>query len=255
MSFCTTGTCPHDRDVFIWLADGPWLGDPADPDFGGYPWVHATAASPGHLEVCELKPFATAEEAGQVCACGHDSRHHPPSGPVPDAPAVAARAMPCRDCGCTDFRHRPAEVVARQGGATEGGCTSCGAVIPDQDRRGTQPNLCLPCKGARIPARCPYKAGDRVIFRGSPRASHYHPQDHVRTGFRGVVEGAIGASLIGMADDGRPWCQAWTALDREPATEQLALFGDEVQPVRRTRRGTRTEPRRTASVAVAGGML
>ena len=32
MSRCITGTCPHERGVFIWLADGPWRGDPADPD-------------------------------------------------------------------------------------------------------------------------------------------------------------------------------------------------------------------------------
>ncbi len=102
----TPGTCPHGRDVFIWLGDGPWLGDEKDPDHGRYPWVHGTTMTPGHLTVCELMPFATAAEAGQVCACGHESRSHPPSGPVPDAPAVAARAMRCLDCGCDGFRHR-----------------------------------------------------------------------------------------------------------------------------------------------------
>jgi hypothetical protein len=66
MNRCTTGTCPHERGVFIWLADGPWRGDPADPDYGRYPWVHNTTMIPGHLTVCELMPFATAIEAGET---------------------------------------------------------------------------------------------------------------------------------------------------------------------------------------------
>lgn len=66
MSVCTTGKCPHKQGkqgVFIWLGDGPWLDDPADPDYGRYPWVHDTTMIPGHLVVCDLLPFATAEEA------------------------------------------------------------------------------------------------------------------------------------------------------------------------------------------------
>jgi hypothetical protein len=66
MSACTTGFCPHELGVFIWLGDGPWLGDQDDPDYGKFPWVHDTSKSPGHLEVCDLMPFATAEEAGEV---------------------------------------------------------------------------------------------------------------------------------------------------------------------------------------------
>jgi len=66
MSRCITGTCPHERGVFIWLADGPWRGDPADPDYGRYPWVHNTTMIPGHLTVCDLMPFATAIEAGEA---------------------------------------------------------------------------------------------------------------------------------------------------------------------------------------------
>ena len=112
VSIPVTATCPHDRGVFIWLADGPWLGDPADPDHGRYPWVHDTTMTPGRLHVCELMLFATAAKAGQVCACSHESRRHPPAGPVPHVPAPAARAMPCLDCGCGDFRHR-AEDLAR----------------------------------------------------------------------------------------------------------------------------------------------
>jgi hypothetical protein len=66
MSRCITGTCPHERGVFIWLPDGPWRGDPADPDYNRYPWVHNTTMIPGHLTVCDLMPFATAIEAGEA---------------------------------------------------------------------------------------------------------------------------------------------------------------------------------------------
>lgn len=63
MSVCTTGTCPHDKRSFIWLGDGP-------EDDGTYPWVHAAPVGPSRLEVCDLKPFATAEEAGEAPATG-----------------------------------------------------------------------------------------------------------------------------------------------------------------------------------------
>ena len=68
MSVCTPGKekCPHGYGTFIWFADGPWLGDPADPDYGRYPWVHNVTMIPGHLTVCDLTPFATAEEAGEA---------------------------------------------------------------------------------------------------------------------------------------------------------------------------------------------
>jgi hypothetical protein len=106
-------------------------------------------------------------------------------------------------------------------------CRLCSARIPAADKRATQHDLCLLCKGTRIPERCPYRAGDRVILRGSPRAVRYHPEDHLRTGFRGVVEGSLGWNhLIGLADDGREWHQTWGALEHEPMSEQLALFGD-----------------------------
>lgn len=112
MSFSTPGTCPHDRDVFVWVADGPWLGDPADPDYGHFPWVHNTSTSPGHLEVCDLKPFATLEEAGEVCECGCETRRHEiPTGPIP---CGAPRPWPCLDCGCPNFRHRPEDIAARR---------------------------------------------------------------------------------------------------------------------------------------------
>lgn len=97
-------------------------------------------------------------------------------------------------------------------------CKDCGAAIPESDKRATQHDLCLPCKGARIPARCPYKPGDRVFMPACPNARGYHPRDMIRTGFRGVVEGTIGAHLlIGLADDGREWCQSWGGLLREGA--------------------------------------
>jgi hypothetical protein len=86
MSICTRAGCPHERGVFVWLGDGPWQGDPADPDHGRYPWVHDTASEDarGHLEVCELMPFAAPEEAGEVCACGHSSGSHEVApGPLP----------------------------------------------------------------------------------------------------------------------------------------------------------------------------
>lgn len=225
MSFCTASRCPHDRGVFAWLGDGPWLGDPADPDYGGYPWVHDTSTRPGHLEVCDLMPFATAGEAGEVCACSCGSARHEASGPVPDWPAPAARKRACLDCGCPDFRHRAEDIAAGHGDSrnpgAEGPCKDCGAEIPVGDRRGTQPGVCLKCRGGRIPERSPYKAGDRVIMRGN--AARGTPQ----TPFRGIVEGSVGSNeLIGMTDDGKPWCQSWGALEREPANEQLDLFGD-----------------------------
>jgi hypothetical protein len=55
VSTCTTGTCPHDKDVFIWLPDG-----------APYPWVHARPVGPSQLEVCDAMPFATAAEAGEA---------------------------------------------------------------------------------------------------------------------------------------------------------------------------------------------
>ncbi len=46
MSTCTAGTCPHDQEAFVWLGDGPWAGDPADPGYRRFPWVRATALIP-----------------------------------------------------------------------------------------------------------------------------------------------------------------------------------------------------------------
>jgi hypothetical protein len=103
MSFCTRAKCPHDRGVFVWLGDGPWLGDPSDPDHGNFPWTHDTTMTSGHLEVCELMPFATPGEAGELCACGCPSHEHLWNpGPV----GHEYKPAPC-PCGCPDFRHRP----------------------------------------------------------------------------------------------------------------------------------------------------
>ncbi len=115
MSFSTRGTCPHGRGVFIWLADGPWLDNPTDPDHGNYPWVHDTSISPGHLEVCDQKPFATPEEAGELCVCGHPSHEHFWN---PSPIGHEYKPVPC-PCGCPDFRHRAEDIEARR---TRGRC-------------------------------------------------------------------------------------------------------------------------------------
>jgi len=129
MSVCTTGTCPHGRGVFIWLGDGPWLGDPADPEFGRYAWVHDSTTIPGHLVVCELMPFATPQEAGEVCACGHPSHEHQAArGPIPFGMLANPRACPC---GCPDFRHRPEDVARwREAGALGGSRFRPGETTP-----------------------------------------------------------------------------------------------------------------------------
>jgi hypothetical protein len=108
-------------------------------------------------------------------------------------------------------------------------CKTCGAEIPGRDKRATQHDLCLSCKGARIPARCPYQAGTRVVLEASPGMRDRHPDDPERTGFRGVVEGTIGAHLlIGLRDDGREWCEQWGGLQPEAKVRKT-------RPVRLTR--------------------
>lgn len=108
MSVSTRGTCPHKRDVFVWVADGEWLDDPSDSNYGKFPWVHSAAISPSHLEICDLKPYATAGECGELCACGHSSGLHPSTGqPIPYP--LLANPRPC-SCGCPDFEHRPEDI-------------------------------------------------------------------------------------------------------------------------------------------------
>lgn len=109
MSVPTRARCPHKRGAFVWLGDGPWLGDPTDPDYGRYPYVHDTSTSPGHLDVCDLMAFATAEECGELCACGCSSEEHPSTGqPIPYP--LLANPRPC-SCGCPDFEHRPEDLA------------------------------------------------------------------------------------------------------------------------------------------------
>jgi hypothetical protein len=104
VSVVTRATCPHGRGVFAWLGDGPQRGDQADPNWGRYPWVHGTAAGPGHLEVCDLMQFALPVDVGEMCACGHSSgMHEAKPGPVPAGLLASPRLC---HCGCPDFRHR-----------------------------------------------------------------------------------------------------------------------------------------------------
>jgi hypothetical protein len=132
MSACTRGTCPHNRGVFVWLGDG------AEPD-GTFPWVHDTTNIPGHLIVCDLMPPATAEEAGEVCACGHSSGDHNASGPVCGSPP--SRRRPC-SCGCPDFEHRPEDLARwREAGLLTGSRFGPGETTPrpaDEDEQGVR---------------------------------------------------------------------------------------------------------------------
>lgn len=89
MSYCTQASClAHRRGVFIRLD----LGEP-------FPWVHSGGMGP-----CDGIPPATAQQAGEVCACGHPSSvHRAPGGPLPAGLLAHRRA--CGECGCPDFAH------------------------------------------------------------------------------------------------------------------------------------------------------
>lgn len=127
MSYCVTSTCRHGRGVFIWLGDGPDLD-------GRYPRVHDTSSPdlPGHLTVCGLMGPATAEEAGEICRCGHHE-HKAAPGPVPAG--LIAKPVPCTTagCSCPDFRHRPEDlapaVASPVGGGTQGALFEIGEVV------------------------------------------------------------------------------------------------------------------------------
>jgi hypothetical protein len=70
-----------------------------------------------------------------------------------------------------------------------------------------------------IPAHCPYQAGDRVQMHGYVG---YGP-GHRRTGFRGVVTGYLGATLLrGVTDDGTEWAEYWGALLPDGTPNQSA---------------------------------
>lgn len=142
MSVSISGTCPHGRGVFIWVADGPYLGDPADPDYGKYAWVHNTTApgDRGCLRVCELMPFATAGESGEVCACGHPAREHDAApGPLPHGRIAKPRPCPC---GCPDFENRPEDLARwREEGKLSANPVRFGETEPrpgDQDEQGVR---------------------------------------------------------------------------------------------------------------------
>lgn len=146
MSVCTTATCPHDRTVFVWLGDGP------DEDTGTYPWVHATTEpdSGGHLTVCDLMKPATAEEAGEVCRCGH-SEHKAAPGPIPAGEFT--KPMPCTVCDCPDFRHRPEDIIPK--GAAPDSRAAMQALAADEMHLPYDPKWKSPiCKAGDSHAAC-----------------------------------------------------------------------------------------------------
>jgi hypothetical protein len=120
----------------------------------------------------------------------------------------ASGYLSCLGSGCHASRR---VVAALYLGAS---CKNCGQDIPLGDAHGPHCDLCLPCRAARIPARCPYKAGDRVqvhSYPGNPRMG-VSPA----SGFRGVVEGYLGDTILtGITDEGQPWAEHWGALDRD----------------------------------------
>lgn len=62
-----------------------------------------------------------------------------------------------------------------------------------------------------VPTRCPFRIGDWVVLHAYP--AHRHPCDPWATGFRGVVLGAHGSTLLsGVTEDGRTWWEHWGAL-------------------------------------------
>jgi hypothetical protein len=158
MSVCTQATCPHGRGVFAYLADGPWRGDQADPNWGRYPWVHDTTAEDarGALEVCDLMPFALPVDVGEMCACGHSSDMHK-TGPGPIPAGMLANPRPCW-CECGDFRHRRedlerwrAEAGRRRGAARPVAVAE--PASPGEARPGEPVQLALFGDVTRAPAR------------------------------------------------------------------------------------------------------
>jgi len=149
VSVCTTGTCPHGKDSFIWLGDGPWLGDPADPDYGRYAWVHASPVGPAQLEVCDLMPFATPAKAGEDCkGCGHgSSRHEWPQGPIGHGEDRSPGR--CLDCGCGRMRYA---------GRTVPPCEAPEAVAVRHE---------VPRPAVRQPAAAPGRSVQLALFGGA----------------------------------------------------------------------------------------
>jgi len=187
MSRCTTSTCPHGRGVFAWLGDGPWLGDESDPDYGSYPWVHDTTMVPGHLQVCDLMPFATPAEAGEDCkGCGHDSsRHAWPTGPIRHGEDRSPKE--CLDCDCPRMRYAAVTQAA-----------------PDED----EDRLML---GEAVPG-----APGACSREGCAHSAPYHRNGRGR-GYRGRA--CRSCRCPGWTDE------AGAVMPPEPDT-QLTLFGD-----------------------------
>jgi hypothetical protein len=87
MSLCITASClAHRKTVFVWLLDG-----------APYPWVH-TDCWP-----CAAVTPLTAEQAEEVCGCGHAPHAAPPGLP---AWPRSEKDRPCLLCDCPDFWHR-----------------------------------------------------------------------------------------------------------------------------------------------------
>lgn len=150
VSVVTRAVCPHGRGVFAWLADGPWRGDQADPNWGRYPWVHDTTrdGNHGHLEVCDLMQFALPVDVGEMCGCGHSSdMHKAADGPIPAG--MLAKPRSCH-CDCPDFRHRR----------------------EDLERWGAKPADAAPVPVPRLtPAPAPSGPAEQLTLFGDPGAA------------------------------------------------------------------------------------
>lgn len=79
---------------------------------------------------------------------------------------------------------------------SDGGCPSMGGPV------------------SKVPERSPYQHGDRVQLHGYPGEG----AGHRRTGFRGIVTGSLGATILrGITDDGAEWAEYWGVLDPDGA--------------------------------------
>jgi transcriptional regulator with XRE-family HTH domain len=130
VSYCTTASClAHRRGIFIQL----WPGSGAP-----YPWVH------GDLSPCDGVPRATAEQAGEVCACGHE-RHPAAPGPIPHG--RLANPRPCAECPCPDFAHAW-QRRADSGTDRQHGTKARYVFGPDEHGGEGKGCRCAPCKQA-----------------------------------------------------------------------------------------------------------
>ena len=144
MSYCTSASClAHRRAVFIQL----WPGSGAP-----YPWVHTD------LSPCDGIPRATAEQAGEVCACGHH-RHEAAPGPIPHG--KLANPRPCAECPCPDFAHPWQRAAVPDPSPRWIALLKCGHTAPMPGR--PEPGqywTCLECQGQqRVLSVTPVPAG------------------------------------------------------------------------------------------------